>query len=67
METATGISQREREILHLIALGLSGKQIAVDAGIYPNTVANRRKSLLRKTNSKNMKELIRYAHIHSIL
>jgi DNA-binding CsgD family transcriptional regulator len=61
------ISPREKEILLLIAQGMSGKQIADMTGISENTVANHRKSLLRKTASKNMAELIHYALVNKII
>ena len=61
------ITAKEKEILVLIAEGLSGKQIAERTGLAENTIANHRKSLLRKTNSKNMAELIKYAIVNKII
>jgi DNA-binding CsgD family transcriptional regulator len=67
MSLSGRISPREKEILILIAEGLSGKQIAIRTGLAENTVANHRKSLLKKTNSKNMAELIRFALNNGII
>jgi DNA-binding NarL/FixJ family response regulator len=53
--------------LILIAEGLSGKQIAIRTGLAENTVANHRKSLLKKTNCKNMAELIKFALTNGII
>jgi len=61
------ITNREKEILVLIAGGMSGKQIAAKLGIAENTVANHRKSLLKKTGCRNMAELIRFALTNNIL
>lgn len=55
------LSRREREILGWLADGMSTKQVAGKLFISENTVANHRKNILKKTNSKNVAELIRYA------
>lgn len=55
------LTRREREVLGRLAEGMSSKRIADRLFLSENTVANHRKSLLRKTNSKNVAELIRYA------
>jgi DNA-binding CsgD family transcriptional regulator len=67
MSVSEKISPREKEILLLIAEGLSGKQIAIRTGLAENTVANHRKSLLKKTGCKNMAELIKYAIVNKII
>jgi two-component system, NarL family, response regulator NreC len=61
------ITAKEKEILLLIAEGFSGKQIAQKTGLAENTVANHRKSLLKKTGCKNMAELIRYSITNQII
>ena len=52
------LTQREKEILSLIALGLGSKQIADRLIISENTVANHRKNMLCKTGAKSSAELI---------
>ncbi len=61
------LSKREREILGRIADGLSSKQIADKLSLSENTVSNHRKSMLKKTNAKNVAELIRYASDKGII
>lgn len=55
------LTGREREILGRLAEGLSSKQIADKLHLSENTIVNHRKNILRKTNTKNVAELIRYA------
>jgi len=55
------LSLRERNVLECIADGLSSKQIAFKLKISENTVANHRKSILTKTNTKNVAELVAFA------
>ena len=52
------LSKRETCILSYMAEGLSSKQIADKLKISENTVANHRKNMLRKSNSKNVAQLI---------
>jgi DNA-binding CsgD family transcriptional regulator len=67
MKANNQITLKEKQILLLKAEGMSGKQIAAKLGIAENTVANHRKSLLKKTDCKNMAELIRYAMNNNIV
>jgi DNA-binding CsgD family transcriptional regulator len=55
------LSVREREILGRLAEGLSSKQIADKLFLSENTIVNHRKNMLKKTNTKNIAELVRYA------
>ena len=55
------LTRREQELLKWVAQGLSTKQIADKFRISNNTVNNHRKNMLRKTNTKNSAELIRFA------
>lgn len=61
------LSRREKEILLWLAEGLSSKQLAHKLGLSPNTILNHRKNMLRKTNSKNVAELIRFAIENKII
>lgn len=57
----TTLTKKEREILLWMAEGLSSKQIAGKVYASENTISNHRKNMLKKTNAKNVAELIRYA------
>ena len=52
------ITSREREVLELLAQGLSTKQIAVELGISFKTAACHRANLIAKTRSRNTAHLI---------
>ncbi|HTF35411.1 MAG TPA: response regulator transcription factor [Myxococcota bacterium] len=55
------LSGREREIVHLIADGLSAKEIAAALRISTKTVEAHRTSLMRKLGVRKATELVRYA------
>ncbi|MEN8214128.1 MAG: response regulator transcription factor [Pseudomonadota bacterium] len=55
------LSPREREVLTLIASGLSSKAIARQLGISPKTVETHRSRLMTKLNLHSVAELVRYA------
>jgi len=55
------LSKQERHVLGYMADGLSSKQIAWKLKISENTVSNHRKNMLRKTNTKNVAELVAFA------
>ena len=55
------LSRREREILGYLADGLSSKQVAGKFYLSESTIVNHRKNMLKKTNTKNVAELISYA------
>lgn len=61
------ISGREKQILHLIAEGLTEKEIAERLFISVQTVKTHRKNLLRKTGVRNSMELIRYSTANLII
>ena len=54
------VSRREYEVLCMIGLGKSVKQIAIELGVSPKTVSTHRARLLRKRRLKTSAELIRY-------
>jgi DNA-binding CsgD family transcriptional regulator len=54
----TDLTQREKEILNLIAQGMSSKQIADKLSISQNTVSNHRKNMLAKAGAKSSAELV---------
>ncbi|MBI2460697.1 MAG: response regulator transcription factor [Candidatus Rokubacteria bacterium] len=55
------LTDREREILRLIAEGLTSKEIAAKLAISPYTVERHRANAMAKLNLHNRAELIRYA------
>lgn len=56
-----GLTSREREILSLVARGLTSRQAAARLGISARTVETHRLRLMRKTGARNGAELIRLA------
>ena len=61
------LSAREREVLQLIAEGLSSKEIATQLGISAKTVEAHRTSLMRKISVRKATELVRYAVRHGLI
>ncbi|CAL2076891.1 response regulator transcription factor [Tenacibaculum sp. 190524A05c] len=55
------LSNREKEILSLIANGKTSKEIAETLFIAKTTVDTHRKNMIRKLNLKNGNELVKYA------
>lgn len=55
------LTVREKEVIRLLAAGLTSKLIADKLGIAKNTVENYRQRLLKKTNSFTSSEVIAYA------
>jgi DNA-binding NarL/FixJ family response regulator len=66
-EPFTTLSTREREVLRLIADGLSAKEIASSLGISTKTVEAHRTSLMRKLGTRKATELVRYALRHGLV
>jgi len=60
------LSERETEVLRLVAKGLSAKQIATRLVISHRTVENHVQSTLRKLQLANRVELARYAIEHGL-
>ena len=55
------LSKQELRILVYMAEGYSSKQIAGKLKISENTISNHRKNMLKKTNTKNVAELVAFA------
>lgn len=55
---SANLSERERQIMDLIAQGKTSKQIAYELNISIHTVNTHRRNMLSKTNSANSTELI---------
>ncbi|CAD5923406.1 Response regulator MprA [Planktothrix tepida] len=61
------LTQREREVLDLLTEGLSNIAIGDHLHLSPRTVEKYVSSLLRKTDSNNRAELIRFALKHNLI
>lgn len=61
------LTNREREILKLVAEGNTNKEIADLLTISPKTVDNHRSNIMRKLELHNVVELTRYARQHGLL
>ncbi|RMG61720.1 MAG: DNA-binding response regulator [Bacteroidetes bacterium] len=55
------LSERELEVLRLLAEGLSSKEIGEQLFLSPQTIDSHRKTLLRKLDAKNVAGLVRIA------
>jgi DNA-binding NarL/FixJ family response regulator len=62
-----GLTQREVEVLRLIALGKSNLAIAQELFISSNTVAHHVTNILNKTNTSNRTEAATYAAQHGLI
>jgi DNA-binding NarL/FixJ family response regulator len=61
------LSQRERQILSLIAAGHTNRDIATETGLSIHTVESHRKRIIEKLDLHSAAELVRYAIRHGIL
>ncbi|MFQ6029417.1 MAG: AAA family ATPase [Dehalococcoidia bacterium] len=62
-----GLSQREVEVLRLIAAGRSNRDIAEELFISLNTVANHVRNILTKTDTANRTEAAAYAQRYNLI
>jgi DNA-binding CsgD family transcriptional regulator len=58
---------KEKEVLFLISLGLTTKEIASRLSISHHTVETHRKNLLRKCEAKNSAQLVQMAVTQQII
>jgi two-component system, LuxR family, response regulator FixJ len=61
MARAAELSQRQREVMALVAEGLSNKEIALKLGLSPRTVENYRAWVMEKMGAENLAKLVRMA------
>ncbi len=61
------LSQREREVLQLVAEGNGSKEIAEKLFISPKTVETYRSRIMKKLNLKDITALVRFALRHNII
>jgi DNA-binding CsgD family transcriptional regulator len=59
--TPASLSDREMQIIELVAAGLTNEKIADDLEISKRTVDNHISNILDKTGAKNRVELVRWA------
>lgn len=67
VSSRTQFTTRELEILRFTCSGKVAKEIAVALDVSTGSVENYRKELLRKTNTKNVAELVTFAHRNGLL
>jgi DNA-binding CsgD family transcriptional regulator/tetratricopeptide (TPR) repeat protein len=58
----SGLSERELQVLRLVAAGRSNRQIAAELAISPNTVARHVSNIFGKTGAANRAEAAGFAH-----
>ena len=61
------LTEREREVLHLVCDGATTREIANTLGIGEKTAENHRGRVLRKLGLGNTAELVRYAARHGLV
>lgn len=64
---ARQLSSREREVLQLLAEGLSNKGIATRLGLSVKTVETHRAAVMRKLGMRSIAQLVRYAVRNSLV
>jgi len=66
-DTPAVLKKREAEILLLLKMGRSSKEIAERLNLKENTINSYREEMLQKTKTKNVAELIAYAYENGML
>ncbi|RTY95191.1 response regulator transcription factor [Flavobacterium sp. GT3R68] len=66
-KTHLALTERELEILKLISLEYSGKEISEELFISTHTVESHRKNLIKKLNVKNTIGLVKYAVLNNLI
>jgi DNA-binding NarL/FixJ family response regulator len=64
---AARLTEREREVLRLVAAGKSNKEIAQQLVISPKTASVHRTNIMEKLGVRNSAELVRYVMEHRLL
>lgn len=55
------LSQRERQVLEMVAQGLNNQQIGQHLGLSPKTIARHRERIMNKLNMHSRTELVKFA------
>ncbi len=55
------LTQRELEVIRLLASGKSNKEAAADLGVSPRTVESHRSRIMRRLNFRSFSDLVRFA------
>jgi two-component system response regulator NreC len=66
-DPSTRLTEREMEILQMIAKGFTNKEIASRLVLSPSTVHSHRANLLQKLQLNSRRELVQYAIEHGLL
>lgn len=66
-KTTEGLTKRESEVLELVAMGKSNKEVADALFVSVKTVETHKTNILEKLGLKNTAELVRYAIKHNII
>ncbi|MBI5755816.1 MAG: response regulator transcription factor [Nitrospirae bacterium] len=61
------LSFREKEILRLLARGMTNREISEFLYISVNTVETHRRNVMKKLNIHNLSEIIKYALVHGLI
>lgn len=61
------LSERERDVLVLVARGLTNKEIASELNISPHTVMSHRKNIVHKTGIRSVAGLTVYAVLNKLI
>ena len=65
-ELPDGLTEREAEVLKLIALGLSNKEVAARLYLGEATVKTHVNRIFAKTGSRDRAQAVVYAHRHGL-
>jgi DNA-binding CsgD family transcriptional regulator len=61
------LSERERDVLILVARGYTNKEIASELNISPHTVISHRKNIVHKTGIRSVAGLTVYAVLNKLI
>src|SRR5690606_18822384 len=67
MGNLPGLTKREKEVLRLIAEGMTNNQIAEKLFVSPSTVDTHRKNMITKLEVSNTAALVRFAVEHGLI
>lgn len=65
--TTSTLTNREREVLRMLTLGLSNKEVSNVLGISTHTVITHRKNIIEKTDIRSLSGLTLYAIINGLV